>query len=113
MAYVSGHGPLQTDKTLITGRVGDDLTEDQGREAARVVGLGILATLLLRAAQAAGGEGASPAQLREAALQQAGAAAGVMELESAGWRGLLMRVVERSVAQVRSQARDPVSSTEE
>ena len=45
MAYVSGHGPLQVDKTLITGRVGDNLTEEQGREAARVVGLGILATL--------------------------------------------------------------------
>ncbi len=45
MAYVSGHGPLQVDKTLITGRVGDDLSEEQGREAARVVGLGILATL--------------------------------------------------------------------
>ncbi|MCA9077570.1 MAG: RidA family protein [Planctomycetaceae bacterium] len=45
MAYVSGHGPLKTDKTLITGRVGADLTEEEGKEAARVVGLGILATL--------------------------------------------------------------------
>jgi len=45
MAYVSGHGPLKTDKTLITGRVGADLTLDQGKAAARQVGLAILATL--------------------------------------------------------------------
>jgi len=45
MAYVSGHGPLKPDKTMITGRVGADLTEEQGREAARAVGLAILATL--------------------------------------------------------------------
>lgn len=45
MAYVSGHGPLRTDKTLIVGRVGDDLSVDQGKAAARQVGLGILSTL--------------------------------------------------------------------
>ena len=45
MAYVSGHGPLKADKTLITGRVGADLTLDQGKAAARQVGLAILATL--------------------------------------------------------------------
>ena len=45
MAYVSGHGPLRSDKTLITGRVGSDLTLDQGKAAARQVGLAILATL--------------------------------------------------------------------
>jgi enamine deaminase RidA (YjgF/YER057c/UK114 family) len=45
MAYVSGHGPLKPDKTLITGRVGSDLTLDQGTAAARQVGLAILATL--------------------------------------------------------------------
>jgi enamine deaminase RidA (YjgF/YER057c/UK114 family) len=45
LAYVSGHGPLRTDKTLIVGRVGDDLSVDQGKAAARQVGLGILATL--------------------------------------------------------------------
>ena len=44
-AYVSGHGPLKPDKSLITGRVGDDLTLDQGKVAARQVGLAILATL--------------------------------------------------------------------
>jgi enamine deaminase RidA (YjgF/YER057c/UK114 family) len=45
LCYVSGHGPLKPDKTLITGRVGDTLTEEQGIAAARQVGLAILATL--------------------------------------------------------------------
>jgi enamine deaminase RidA (YjgF/YER057c/UK114 family) len=45
MAYVSGHGPLKPDKTLMSGKVGSDLTEAEGKAAARVVGLAILATL--------------------------------------------------------------------
>jgi enamine deaminase RidA (YjgF/YER057c/UK114 family) len=45
LVYVSGHGPLRPDKTMITGRVGADLTEAEGKEAARVVGLAILASL--------------------------------------------------------------------
>ena len=45
LCYVSGHGPLKSDDTLITGRVGADLTEEQGIAAARQVGLAILATL--------------------------------------------------------------------
>ena len=45
MAYVSGHGPLRTDKSLITGVVGRDLTLEEGKAAARQVGLAILATL--------------------------------------------------------------------
>ena len=44
LAYVSGHGPLLPDGTLIRGRVGADLTLDQGKAAARQVGLTILAT---------------------------------------------------------------------
>lgn len=43
--YVSGHGPYQADKTNITGRVGADLDMDQGKHAARQVGLAILATV--------------------------------------------------------------------
>jgi enamine deaminase RidA (YjgF/YER057c/UK114 family) len=43
--YVSGHGPLREDKTLIIGRVGADLTVDEGKLAARQVGLAILATV--------------------------------------------------------------------
>ncbi|HLX63838.1 MAG TPA: RidA family protein [Planctomycetota bacterium] len=45
LAYVSGHGPLKSDKTLIVGRVGADLNLEQGKAAARQVGLAILATL--------------------------------------------------------------------
>lgn len=45
MAYVSGHGPLKPDKTLILGRVGGDLDLAGGKAAARQVGLAILATL--------------------------------------------------------------------
>jgi len=45
MAYVSGHGPLRADKTLMLGRVGEDLDLEGGRAAARQVGLAMLATL--------------------------------------------------------------------
>lgn len=47
LAYVSGHGPLRADGTLITGRVGTDLDLAQGHAAARQVGLAILASLRL------------------------------------------------------------------
>lgn len=43
--YFSGHGPLQADGTLMTGRVGDDVDQDYGYQAARQTGLAILATL--------------------------------------------------------------------
>ncbi len=43
--YVSGHGPLKADGKMIQGRVGADLTLEQGKEAARVVGLAILSTV--------------------------------------------------------------------
>lgn len=45
LIYVSGHGPMRTDGTLITGKVGLDLTEEQGFEAARAVGLTLLGTV--------------------------------------------------------------------
>jgi enamine deaminase RidA (YjgF/YER057c/UK114 family) len=45
LAYVSGHGPLKPDKTMITGRLGADLDLAGGQRAARQVGLTILATL--------------------------------------------------------------------
>ena len=45
LAYVSGHGPLRTDGSLITGRVGADLNLADGQAAARQAGLAILATL--------------------------------------------------------------------
>jgi enamine deaminase RidA (YjgF/YER057c/UK114 family) len=43
--YVSGHGPVRIDGSLITGRVGADLDVDSGKAAARQTGLTILATL--------------------------------------------------------------------
>ena len=45
LAYVSGHGPVCADGSLIKGRVGADLTLEQGHAAARQVGLALLATL--------------------------------------------------------------------
>src|SRR6266853_5875675 len=45
VAYVSGHGPLKSDGTIISGRVGADLDLSAGKAAARQVGLAILATL--------------------------------------------------------------------
>jgi enamine deaminase RidA (YjgF/YER057c/UK114 family) len=45
MAYVSGHGPLRSDRTLITGRVGETMNVGEARVAARQVGLAILATI--------------------------------------------------------------------
>jgi len=45
MAYVSGHGPLKSDKTMYTGRVGADVDLQAGMRSARQTGLAILATL--------------------------------------------------------------------
>ena len=45
LAYVSGHGPLLPDKNLIIGRIGEGLTMEEGKLAARQVGLTIIATL--------------------------------------------------------------------
>lgn len=44
-AYVSGQGPVQADGSMIAGRVGDDLSEEEGIHAARTVGLTMLATI--------------------------------------------------------------------
>jgi enamine deaminase RidA (YjgF/YER057c/UK114 family) len=43
--YVSGHGTVKDDGTLIIGRVGDTITPEEGKLAARQVGLAILATI--------------------------------------------------------------------
>ncbi len=43
--YISGHGPVQNDKSLITGRIGDTLSLEDGKLAALQVGLTILATI--------------------------------------------------------------------
>jgi len=43
--YVSGHGTVKEDKSLIIGRIGKDMSMDEGKLAAQQVGLAILATL--------------------------------------------------------------------
>jgi len=43
--YVSGHGTVKDDKSLIVGRIGEDMDMDEGKLAARQVGLAILATI--------------------------------------------------------------------
>ena len=45
LAYVSGHGPYQDDKTYMTGRVGDEIDLAGAQAAARQTGLALLATL--------------------------------------------------------------------
>lgn len=45
LAYTSGHLPVGSDGSMVTGRVGVELDQQAGYEAARQTGLGILATL--------------------------------------------------------------------
>ena len=45
IAYVSGHGPVCNDGSLLHGRVGANLTLAEGYTAARQTGLAILSTL--------------------------------------------------------------------
>lgn len=43
--YLSGHGPVREDKTLIIGRIGSELNVEEGKLAARQVGLTMLSTI--------------------------------------------------------------------
>jgi enamine deaminase RidA (YjgF/YER057c/UK114 family) len=43
--YVSGHGTVQDDKSLIIGRIGETIDMENGKLAARQVGLAILSTI--------------------------------------------------------------------
>ena len=46
LLFVSGHGPLGADgKPTVLGKLGRDLSVEQGYKAARVVGLNVLATV--------------------------------------------------------------------
>jgi enamine deaminase RidA (YjgF/YER057c/UK114 family) len=45
MAYVSGHVSLRSDGSMMTGRVGSEVDQEQGKRAAEAAGLAILATL--------------------------------------------------------------------
>jgi enamine deaminase RidA (YjgF/YER057c/UK114 family) len=45
LLFLSGHGPKRVDGTDYTGKVGKDLSIEQGYEAARLTGIGLLSTL--------------------------------------------------------------------
>jgi enamine deaminase RidA (YjgF/YER057c/UK114 family) len=45
LLYVSGQGPLRTDGTLIKGRIGDNMSMEEGKLAARQAGLTMLSTI--------------------------------------------------------------------
>lgn len=47
--YLSGQGPRRPDGSLITGRVGEDISIEKGYECARLIGLGLLAAAKLAA----------------------------------------------------------------
>lgn len=43
--YLSGHGPVQDDASMIIGRIGSEMTPEHGKLAARQVGLTMLSTI--------------------------------------------------------------------
>lgn len=45
LIFLAGHGPTKADGTNIMGKVGKDLTIEQGYEAAKVTALSLIATL--------------------------------------------------------------------
>lgn len=45
LVYLAGHGPTKADGTNITGKVGKDLTVEQGVDAARTTAISLLSTL--------------------------------------------------------------------
>ena len=45
LLFVSGHGPIRDGKTTARGKLGKDLTVEQGYQVAREVGLNLLSTV--------------------------------------------------------------------
>jgi enamine deaminase RidA (YjgF/YER057c/UK114 family) len=45
LAYISGHGPFDGDRLLVSGRVGADISVEQAYDAARATALSMLASL--------------------------------------------------------------------
>ncbi|MEP6859204.1 MAG: RidA family protein [Deltaproteobacteria bacterium] len=45
LVYTSGHGPVNADGSFVVGKLGSTFDVEQGRAAARLTGLGLLATL--------------------------------------------------------------------
>lgn len=45
LVFLSGHGPSKADGSSIKGKVGGDLTMEEGKEAARITAISLLSTL--------------------------------------------------------------------
>src|SRR5690349_18857763 len=45
LIFLAGHGPTKSDGTNITGKIGKDLTIEQGVEAAKTTAISLLSTL--------------------------------------------------------------------
>ncbi|CAB1056660.1 RidA/YER057c/UK114 superfamily, group 1 [Olavius sp. associated proteobacterium Delta 1] len=45
LVFLSGHGPFDESGAVITGKVGADLTAEQGYQAARRIAIGLLGSL--------------------------------------------------------------------
>jgi enamine deaminase RidA (YjgF/YER057c/UK114 family) len=45
LVFVSGHGPVRPEGGMVTGKVGETISVEQAYEAARLVGIGLLASL--------------------------------------------------------------------
>jgi enamine deaminase RidA (YjgF/YER057c/UK114 family) len=45
MVYIAGHLPQHLDKTLVRGRLGDNMTLEEGKAAARLAGINLIATM--------------------------------------------------------------------
>lgn len=45
LLYLSGHGPMQENGNYVVGKLGKDLTIEQGYEAAKLTGIQLIATL--------------------------------------------------------------------
>ena len=45
LLFLAGHGPVRPDGTMVQGKVGQDLDVPAAQAAARLVGLGLLATM--------------------------------------------------------------------
>ena len=45
LIYLAGHGPVKADGTWVTGKVGRELTIEQGYDAAKLTAVGLISTL--------------------------------------------------------------------
>jgi enamine deaminase RidA (YjgF/YER057c/UK114 family) len=45
LVFLSGHGPVRADGTYVTGKVGKELTIEEGYDAAKLTAVGLLSTL--------------------------------------------------------------------